>query len=370
VTLGARAAGPGRFALPKQPRWLLTTRCSFDIHQNVIFQFFPMAPLFPRSLERRVKQLEIRGKIRKDIKRSIVPNSDRLHTSGSGRLARSGQDATIRHTMSQVRTLARQRGRLVGLKFLSPEDVGTLKVPRNRTKASTVEHFGESIRLPKYGYRLNREQYALVNKRPSIPVSKESLPELWASIDPWFEDEQHTSYTDEHCAHLRANALENFDLNMAYYSLISEESFEKAVTAMLRKNKTLRAVTELSALEGQGGLYVMVLDQYRQVYIGQAANLRQRIKRHWSGTKQFDRLVFGMVDESVMSIDAFQALDTTRLFAATTTRADALEARVVKSFPANYRLNRIGGGKLTQMRAAVIETEMNRRQLQSPNSES
>jgi hypothetical protein len=260
----------------------------------------------------------------------------------------------------------------VALKFLSPEEAEALqlprnrsKSPRNRTKASVVEHFGESIRLPKYGYRLNRDQYALVNKHPSIRLSQESDPKLWAAIDHRYEDEQHTTYTDEYCAQERADALENFDLNMAFFSLIPENRFDDAVNRMLRKNKALRPVTDLSELEGQEGLYVMVLDQYRQVYIGQATNLRQRVKKHWSGTKSFDRLVFGEVDESVMSIDTFQPLDTTRIFAAVTSRADALEARVVRSFPAEYRLNRIGGGKLTEMRAAVIGTEINRRQFRT-----
>ena len=62
----------------------------------------------------------------------------------------------------------------------------------------------------------------------------------------------------------------------------------------------------------------MVLDLYKQAYTGQAADIRMRIKRHWSGTKQFERLIFGTKESSVLSIDSFRALDTTRIFAAKT----------------------------------------------------
>ena len=80
---------------------------------------------------------------------------------------------------------------------------------------------------------------------------------------------------------------------------------------MLRKNKSLRSITDLRTLDDREGAYVMVLDDYRQAYIGQAWDMRRRIKAHWSGTKQFDRLIWGDVHDSVLSIDSFRALDTT-----------------------------------------------------------
>ncbi|CAI3796766.1 hypothetical protein NKCBBBOE_01658 [Pseudarthrobacter sp. MM222] len=44
-------------------------------------------------------------------------------------------------------------------------------------------------------------------------------------------------------------------------------------------------------------------------------DIRTRIKRHWSGTKQFDRLIFGTKESSILSIDSFWPLDTMRIFA-------------------------------------------------------
>lgn len=102
-----------------------------------------------------------------------------------------------------------------------------------------------------------------------------------------------TVRSDEYCRQQREDALENFDLNMAFFAQIPEASFDEALTEMLRKNKRLRPVTDLRSLDGEVGLYVLVLDDYRQAYIGRSWDLRRRIKSHWSGTKQFDRLLWG-----------------------------------------------------------------------------
>jgi hypothetical protein len=72
---------------------------------------------------------------------------------------------------------------------------------------------------------------------------------------------------------------------------------------------------------------VLVLDEYRQAYIGQSSWDMLKRTKHWSGTKHFDGLLWGGVEESVMSIDSFRALNTTRIFAARTINYDALESR-------------------------------------------
>lgn len=73
--------------------------------------------------------------------------------------------------------------------------------------------------------------------------------------------------------------------------------------------------------------------------------IRARIKRHWSGTKQFDRLIFGNKDSSVLSIDSFRALDTSRIFAAKTTRGLEQEGRLVSALPFDFLLNRVPSGE-------------------------
>lgn len=236
---------------------------------------------------------------------------------------------------------------------------------RTPLTSSAVEHFGELIRPGKYGHRLTREMYALVNKRSSTRIPESMLTdELRAYLAPHYEDDELTIHTDEFCRRQREATLENFDLNMAFFAQIPEADFEDALTEMLAKNKRLRPVTDLKTLDEEWGVYVLVLDRYRQAYIGQASwDMRKRIKQHWNGTKQFDRLLWGGVEESVMSIDSFRALDTTRIFAARTINYDALESRLVRSFPPDYLLNRIGGGAVTGLRGLFIGAEMKRRKL-------
>lgn len=237
-------------------------------------------------------------------------------------------------------------------------------MPPTGTTSSAVEHFGELVRPGKYGLRLTREMYALVNKKSSTRIPEQLLTdELRAALAPHYEDSELTIHTDEFCRQQRQRALENYDLNMAFFASIPRESFEDALSEMLRKHKRLRPVTDLKKLDGEWGAYVLVLDGYRQAYIGQAWDMRKRIKAHWNGTKQFDRLLWGSVEESVMSIDSFRPLDTTRIFASKTINYDALETRLVSTFPPDFLLNRIGGGAVTGMRGMFIAAEMKRRQL-------
>ena len=63
--------------------------------------------------------------------------------------------------------------------------------------------------------------------------------------------------------------------------------------------------------------------------------------------KDFDRLIFGKKDKSILSIDSFGALDTTRIFVKTISMARNLyleEEKIVADFDSKYRLNRVAGG--------------------------
>lgn len=209
-----------------------------------------------------------------------------------------------------------------------------------------------------------RDLYAVPNKSPSIRVPREMFTdEQWAAKAWMYEDAEQTRHTDEFCRRYQEAALENFDLNTAYFAQILPESFEEALTELLRKNKSLRPISDLRALDGSSGVYVLVLDGYRQAYIGQSSDIRARIKKHWAGVKQFDRLLWGHKHESVLSIDSFRALDTTRIFAARSSRADTLESKLVDTFPPDYLLNRVGGGKPNGLRGLFIEAEVKRRLL-------
>lgn len=84
------------------------------------------------------------------------------------------------------------------------------------------------------------------------------------------------------------------------------------------------------------------------MYIGQTTrDLRERILRHWNKKPAFDRILFGKADSSVIGIDSFGALDTTRIFVLyedNKNKIDKIEEKLVKETPRKFLNNRIGGG--------------------------
>lgn len=211
-----------------------------------------------------------------------------------------------------------------------------------------MEHFGVNVKAgPKNGLRLERGQYARINKRNSTWVEREIDPERWDATASIYEDEDHRFYTDEWCERWQARALENFDLNMAFFAQLDSIAFEEAVAAAVKSVRSMREVVDLNKWDGKAGVYLMVLDEYKQVYVGTAGEstgIMKRIRKHWSTTKAFDRLLWGRVEESILSIDSFRALDTTRIFAASVRDPMVAEYKLVEKMPRRYLLNRIMGG--------------------------
>ena len=65
---------------------------------------------------------------------------------------------------------------------------------------------------------------------------------------------------------------------------------------------------------------------------------------HWNGRKSLERLIFGDVITSIISIDSFGALDTTRIYYIKTYNTYELECKIVSSFDDKYLINRTAGG--------------------------
>lgn len=212
-------------------------------------------------------------------------------------------------------------------------------VPRK----TSGKHFGETVRSPKYGLHLTRNRYLPQTAAPSLPQPSRELfgEKLWASTSGKFTDDTRREYTEEHLDRLRKNALKNFDLNMSFFERIDRGAFEAVLDRALAEHPKLVAVDDLHDWDGVSGVYVMVLDDYAQVYVGQSRNIRQRIRHHWSKTMPLDRLVWGDVETSVLSIDSFRAFDTTRLLALPMTSRDDAETRLARAFPPDYLLNRV-----------------------------
>lgn len=236
-------------------------------------------------------------------------------------------------------------------------------------------HFGVNVRAgSKYGLRIERESYAVINKRSSTRFPRERAPELWDALDHIYEDEDHRLYTDAWCEEQQAQALENYDLNMAYFRSLDPQEFDDAISKAVASRRGMVEVKDLNKWDGEQGLYVMVLDQYKQAYVGVSNSLggiKARIRQHWSTNKAFDRLLWGRVDDSILSIDSFRALDTTRIFASKVRDPLSLEDKVIQSLPSKFVLNRIMGGdaRLAGLALALGSDAIKRRPLAGVDDE-
>lgn len=222
-----------------------------------------------------------------------------------------------------------------------------------RAGTSPVEsavHFGLKVRGSReLGLRMSRETYARINKRSSLQRwYREEDPYLLDAIDDRYEDPDHRIYTDAWCSFLQELALANYDLNMAHFASLDTAEFDAALQAAITSQPGMTEVTDLTKWDGVPGLYVMVLDEYRQAYVGAtnaSVGVMKRIKQHWTGAKPLDRLIWPDPRTSILSIDSFRALDTTRIFAARTSRSFDGENPLLDLFPPQFMLNRIMGGR-------------------------
>ena len=136
----------------------------------------------------------------------------------------------------------------------------------------------------------------------------------------------------------------NFELNMKYFNSLSSDEFNKYLEEFMLENEFVE-ISDLKNYIGISGIYVMVLDEYKQVYIGITNNgIKERIKQHWNANKEPERLIFGQAFNSVLSIDSFGALDTTRIFVKTDGDLYAIENKFVEEFDKRFLLNRTMGG--------------------------
>ena len=214
-----------------------------------------------------------------------------------------------------------------------------------------MEHFGVTVRAGKYGLKMNRETYATINNRNSfyeIRDDGEVYYIKFPSLEGCYEDREGRFYTQAWCEKHQKNCLENYDLNMQYFARLDRERFEKEIQRFLKRHRGFAEVGDLKEYTGQAGYYLMVLDEYKQIYIGTSKNIRKRIQAHWTGRRPFDRLLFpiGAVQTSGISIDSFRALDTTRLYAWKTRKIYEKEDKLIRKFSREFVCNRIGGGKL------------------------
>jgi len=174
-----------------------------------------------------------------------------------------------------------------------------------------------------------------IKEKPTNNINKE----IYLSAKP----EGMRGWKEEHYPLQRMRAEINFDANILYFSSLEKNKFLSYIEKYVEQFK-FKECTNLNDLNYIEGIYMLVLDQYKQIYIGQSTNIKNRIIRHWNGRKSLERLIFGDICNSKLSIDSFGALDTTRIFYIKTNSCFILEEKILKILDDRYTLNRTAGG--------------------------
>jgi len=181
------------------------------------------------------------------------------------------------------------------------------------------------------------------------------------------EDENH--YSKEYYDKAYEDRMTNYDLNMQYFHDLEQNKFNTYIEQFVNKYH-FKEIKDLNELDNVYGIYMLVLDEYKQVYIGISSNIKSRILSHWNGHKVFSKMIYGSVETSILSIDSFGALDTTRIFY----KGNYIDERkIVKEFKKEYRLNRVEGGindvEDTELRNLMLRASIQKRELKQNNNQ-
>lgn len=198
-----------------------------------------------------------------------------------------------------------------------------------------IQHFGVNVLEKSSGLKLTKENYV------------EKIIFKDTQLKNHFTNSIIQNYIEAY--------LYNFDLNMAYFRSLSKDEFNKKLDAFIEGNSGFIEIADLNAVDRTAGYYIMVLDEYAQVYIGTSQNIKKRIQEHWRMQMYFDRMIFGDLKNSILSINSFRALDTTRIFAYPTVETFILEDAFINQFDHKYLLNRTAGGALKDLSEAIAK---------------
>ena len=259
----------------------------------------------------------------------------------------------------------------------------TNKVLKYNNDINYIEHFKMIFEKEKVKLYLKEEDYISNYKVPYNEITRRIKKELnnssdiyadWKKLDEnkalvdmadncncypaWVKyDWKNNSlvYNEEFIKRNKEAILKNLNLNLKFYTELDSEEFNKNLDKVLKlkKNNGLKKVTDLKEYIGKKGIYIMVLDKYKQIYIGQSKrDVVERIINHWKRKVEFENLLIGKVNESKLSIDTFGMLDTTRIYIEdidplyynNSEKIDKREEYLINSIPEQYLINKVGGG--------------------------
>lgn len=259
----------------------------------------------------------------------------------------------------------------------------TNKVLKYNNDINYIEHFKMIFEKEKVKLYLKEEDYISNYKVPYNEITRRIKKELnnssdiyadWKKFDEnkalvdmadncncypaWVKyDWKNNSlvYNEEFIKRNKEAILKNLNLNLKFYTELDSEEFNKNLDKVLKlkKNNGLKKVTDLKEYIGKKGIYIMVLDKYKQIYIGQSKrDVVEQIINHWKRKVEFENLLIGKVNESKLSIDTFGMLDTTRIYIEdidplyynNSEKIDKREEYLINSIPEQYLINKVGGG--------------------------
>lgn len=178
----------------------------------------------------------------------------------------------------------------------------------------------------------------------------EQLTKIKAFVEPFDleYDIMGRYYRQDWCEQLYENIMINLEYNMNFLSRLDEKEFNDSIDRFITINPGFKAIDDLTPYMNRSGYYLLVTDTYKQVYIGTASHIGERIRQHWNARKDFDRLLFPIdaVKTSKLSIDSYRALDITRIYVYETDVLFHHEEIYVKQFDKKFVANRILGGKI------------------------
>lgn len=228
----------------------------------------------------------------------------------------------------------------------------------------TIDVFGIKYKKDDLDLKISRERYAIIDKKNHFQKNDQYLlSHGWHLRDKnKYDDSEYTYYSDEYCIKHQNDCLYNYDLNMAFFEKLDENEFNKVVNKIFNKFKNIYEINNLNEVNNISGVYILVLQEYKQIYVGESINVGRRIKQHWNRKKQFDRLIFGKIDDSILSIDSFGPLDTKRIFVYESKYdRQEIEEKIVKYIPKYFLINRTrGGSRGFDLESMKLDTIANR----------
>lgn len=157
-------------------------------------------------------------------------------------------------------------------------------------------------------------------------------------------------YSEKYFEDKKQEMIYNFQLNMNHFRSLSFDKFNVCLNKFIRYHRNFKQVKNLNKVLHKPGYYLIVLDEYKQVYIGISYDVGARILEHWTKIKPYDRRIYGTYETSKLSIDSFGPLDTTRIYVSLDPNANdydlSKEDKYISCFPNEFVANRTEGGEL------------------------